>query len=103
MLRQVGAVITASVRETDVHGRLGGEEFAILLPHTKLDVALSIAQELIQAIARLEAEPAERITASLGLASLDYTDESIYTLMNNADRALYKAKSYGRNQVAVAE
>lgn len=103
VLRQVGAVITASVRETDVHGRLGGEEFAILLPHTKLDVALSIAQELIQAIARLEAEPAERITASLGLASLDYTDESLYTLMNNADRALYKAKSYGRNQVAVAE
>lgn len=103
VLRQVGAVITASVRETDVHGRLGGEEFAILLPDTTLDVAMSIAQELIQAIARLKAEPAERITASLGLASSDYTDESLYSLMNNADRALYKAKSYGRNQVAVAE
>ncbi|RBC00994.1 sensor domain-containing diguanylate cyclase [Pseudomonas sp. MWU12-2115] len=103
VLRQVGAVITASIRETDVHGRLGGEEFAILLPDTTLDVAMSIAQELIEAISRLKAEPADRITASLGVASSDFNEESLSSLMNNADRALYKAKSYGRNQVAVAD
>lgn len=103
VLRQVGAVISASIRKNDVHGRLGGEEFAILLPDTSIEVATSIAQELMQAIAGLKAEPADRITASLGVASSDFTDDSLYSLMNNADRALYKAKSYGRNQVAVAQ
>ncbi|MFJ2385868.1 sensor domain-containing diguanylate cyclase [Pseudomonas koreensis] len=103
VLRQVGAAISASIRKTDVHGRLGGEEFAILLPDTALDVAMSIAHELIQTIAELKAEPVERITASLGVASSAFTGESLYSLMNSADKALYKAKSYGRNQVAVAE
>lgn len=103
VLRLVGAVISASIRKSDVHGRLGGEEFAILLPDTTLDVAMSIAQELIQAIAKLQAEPVERITASLGVASSTFTGEDLYSLMNSADKALYRAKSYGRNQVAVAE
>lgn len=103
VLRQVGAVISASTRETDVHGRLGGEEFAVLLPDTSIEVALSIAQQLVKTIAGLKAEPADCITVSLGVAATGTGNESLHSLMNNADRALYRAKARGRNQVAVAE
>ncbi|MHC8286040.1 GGDEF domain-containing protein [Pseudomonas sp. XS1P51] len=103
VLRQMGAVISTSFRETDVYGRLGGEEFAVLLPDTPIEVALNIAEELIQSIAGLMTGPVHRITASIGVASMDTDDKDLHSLMNNADKALYRAKARGRNQVAVSE
>jgi diguanylate cyclase (GGDEF)-like protein len=102
VLRQMGVVISSSFRATDIHGRLGGEEFAILLPDTSIDVATEIAEGLIQSIAGLMIEPVHRITASLGVASTEAGHKDLHGLMNNADRALYRAKALGRNQVAVA-
>jgi diguanylate cyclase (GGDEF)-like protein len=86
-----------------VYGRLGGEEFAVLLPNTSLETARSIAEELIKAISGMVFEPVQGLTASLGVASTYTRDEDLHALMNSADKALYRAKALGRNQVAVAE
>jgi diguanylate cyclase (GGDEF)-like protein len=103
VLRQIGGVISASFRKADVYGRLGGEEFAVLLPNTSLDTARTIAEGLIKAIAGLAAEPVKGLSASLGVAFTHAVDEDLHGLMNSADKALYRAKALGRNQVAVAE
>ncbi|BBP56437.1 diguanylate cyclase [Pseudomonas sp. St316] len=103
VLRQMGEVISSSFRVTDIHGRLGGEEFAILLPDTSIEVAIKIAEALVLTVAELMIEPVHRITASLGVASTDAGDKDLHSLMNNADKALYQAKALGRNRVAVAQ
>ncbi|MEB0040790.1 MULTISPECIES: diguanylate cyclase [unclassified Pseudomonas] len=103
VLRQIGGVISTSFREADVCGRLGGEEFAVLLPDTSLETALGVAEQLIQTIAGLKAEPVNYITASLGVASTHVGDKDLHNLMNSADKALYRAKALGRNQVVVAD
>jgi len=103
VLRQVGRVISTSFRETDVHGRLGGEEFAVLLPNTTLVVAQHIAAQLIVAIAGLKAGPVPYITASLGAAEADVAQDDLHKLMNSADKALYQAKSQGRNRVVMSQ
>ncbi|WNZ78527.1 diguanylate cyclase [Pseudomonas sp. P105] len=102
VLRQMGAVISSSFRGTDIHGRLGGEEFAILLPDTSIEVATQIAEQLIDTIAGLMIEPVHCISASLGVASTEACNKDLHSLMNDADKALYRAKALGRNQVAVA-
>ncbi|MEJ5056701.1 MULTISPECIES: GGDEF domain-containing protein [unclassified Pseudomonas] len=103
VLRQMGVVICKFFRESDVHGRLGGEEFAVLLPETSLEVAQNLAEELIQSISGLMTGPVHCITASIGVASMETSDKDLHSLMSNADKALYRAKARGRNQVAVAE
>ncbi|KQW33804.1 MULTISPECIES: GGDEF domain-containing protein [Pseudomonas] len=102
VLRQMGAVISSSFRATDIHGRLGGEEFAILLPDTSIEVATQIAERLIDTIAGLMIEPVHHISASLGVASTEACNKDLHSLMNDADKALYRAKALGRNRVAVA-
>lgn len=102
VLRQIGGVIALSFRASDLHGRMGGEEFAVLLPDTSFEIALDIAQELVHAIAALKSEPVHRMTASVGVAFTDSYQDDLYHLMNRADEALYRAKALGRNQVAVA-
>jgi len=103
VLRQIGEVISSSFREADVCGRLGGEEFAVLLPDTSIEAAVGVAEKLIQTIAGLKAEPVNYMTASLGVASTHIGDKDLHNLMNSADKALYRAKALGRNQVVVAE
>ncbi len=103
VLRQIGAVISSSFRQADVFGRLGGEEFGVLLPTTSLETARDIAEQLIKTIASLAAEPVQGLTASLGVASTHALEQDLNSLLNTADKALYRAKAQGRNQVAVAE
>ncbi|MEQ7919447.1 diguanylate cyclase [Xanthomonas sp. WHRI 1810A] len=102
VLRQIGAVIAASFRAADLHGRMGGEEFAVLLPDTSLEVARDIAQQVVRIIADLKSEQVQRMTASVGVASTESGDKDLYHLLNRADEALYQAKALGRNQVAIA-
>ncbi|VVN49608.1 hypothetical protein PS687_00009 [Pseudomonas fluorescens] len=103
VLRQIGGVISASFRKSDVYGRLGGEEFAVLLPNTSLEAAQAIAEQLVESISGLAVEPVKGLSASLGVASTHAQDEDLHGLMNTADKALYRAKALGRNQVAVAQ
>jgi len=94
-----------SLRQSDLLGRIGGEEFAVILPETELEAAREVAERLR---AHLAERPvvAERAaiasTASIGVAQLSAKDGSIDNLLHRADQALYAAKQNGRNRVEVA-
>jgi diguanylate cyclase (GGDEF)-like protein len=99
VLRQVGEIILTTLRRSDVCGRIGGEEFAVILPHTTEGAALGIAEKLRRTIAETQVTCGERrldITISIGVASGAY---DLGTLLAFADKAMYRAKAQGRNQV----
>ena len=92
-------------RHTDLVGRLGGEEFAILLPQTQIPAALNAAERLRTTIAATVVNIGSlelRVTASFGVASLAGSDSNFGDLLQRADNALYNAKRSGRNQVVAA-
>lgn len=100
MLKTVAGCCQKNLRETDLLGRYGGEEFAVLLPETTLAAAQEAAERLRLAIADLAVAVGPHtvtITASLGLAALDGTQPGLDRLLDCADHALYKAKATGRN------
>jgi diguanylate cyclase (GGDEF)-like protein len=102
-LRRFSAAVRALLREQDLMGRLGGEEFALLLPGTALDGAQLVA-ERVRAAVQGTALPADvgayRMTVSIGLVVLD-GDEQLTSALARADHALYAAKTGGRNRVTV--
>jgi len=100
VLRALGQELRDAVRPTDVVGRIGGEEFAILLPQTSRDGAVTLAERLRAAIAALEIKFAGgmiRLTISIGVAAGVHAE--LATLLRDADAALYLAKGAGRNRV----
>ncbi len=102
VLAGTAALCQELIRKSDLLGRIGGEEFAILLPHTPRKPALQVAEKLRAAIANQRFEVGNvtvRITASLGVAALDRSLPDIDALLGRADSALYAAKAAGRNQV----
>jgi diguanylate cyclase (GGDEF)-like protein len=105
VLRMVSTVGRGLIRNTDLLGRIGGEEFALLMPNTDADGAKLFAERLREAIraARTEVEGTIlSITISLGLAELR-RDETFDQLYARADAALYAAKEAGRNRVMVSD
>lgn len=103
VLRNVALVASATVRSTDLVGRLGGEEFVVLLPGTTLEAARKLAEKLRM---RLQASPtpwessAITATASIGIAGTTASEKrSFDALYNEGDKALYIAKLRGRNRV----
>jgi diguanylate cyclase (GGDEF)-like protein len=89
-------------RQSDIVGRLGGEEFAILLPETELAQATIVADRLCKAIAEhvMVAHKVQfKVTASIGIATASVSMSGIDVLMRAADQALYQAKVQGRNCV----
>lgn len=103
VLRQVTRLMLQNVRQTDCLARLGGEEFALLLPCTPASNALHLADKLRQKLADTPIEPlGEPITASLGLSCLAAGQHlTLDTLLQRADQALYRAKDLGRNRTEV--
>ena len=107
VIRRVADIAKRIVRDIDHVGRMGGEEFAILLPETSSNEALVVAERLRRAIGETEitfdsSDTIIRITISIGVASLSHHECcSTDDLMNRADKALYHAKNAGRNQVCV--
>jgi diguanylate cyclase (GGDEF)-like protein len=92
------------LRGIDVLGRLGGEEFAVLLPHTDIKGALTVAEYLRAAIEKAEFKlfsETVNVTASFGVSGLLDKDKQIKTVLGRADSALYEAKRNGRNQVVL--
>jgi diguanylate cyclase (GGDEF)-like protein len=89
------------LREQDVIGRLGGEEFGLVLPGTTLDGALDAAERLRVAVTRapiLACAPGYRMTVSIGVVLID-AGEELTAALARADHALYAAKTGGRNRV----
>lgn len=102
LLAAVGSALRTSVRESDFVGRAGGEEFTILLPDTTLAGAHVVAEKVRERIERVEVPSIhQRVTASIGIAALPEQAENATELLRLADRALYTAKSTGRNRCEV--
>jgi diguanylate cyclase (GGDEF)-like protein/PAS domain S-box-containing protein len=106
VLQQLGHVLRETLRTVDIIGRIGGEEFAVLLPETDLQEATEIAERLREIIAHsdvvLEAGLPLHFTVSIGVATLKEQDAEVGILLNLADKALYQAKESGRNKVCVS-
>lgn len=105
VLRHVAALFTQKLRQTDIVGRFGGEEFILLLPDTDLERAERLVDRLRQC---LEQAPVEadgeiiHVTATFGLTEVEVQDANIEEAVKRADRALYKGKQGGRNRVVTA-
>ncbi|MBI1865863.1 MAG: GGDEF domain-containing protein, partial [Nitrospirae bacterium] len=96
--------IRGSLRTIDVVSRFGGDEFTILLPETKREGAIVIAERIRQEVARTYLPHAEvpggrALTVSIGLSSYPTDADSADALVRRTDRALYAAKSGGKNRV----
>ncbi|MBK6334121.1 MAG: GGDEF domain-containing protein [Thermomonas sp.] len=106
VLRQIAAVLRRHARAGDIAARIGGEEFALLLPGCALEAASTFADRLREAVAATAFAPGgepQRITVSIGIAALGPGRQDRAALMAAADAALYRAKHAGRNQVCVQE
>jgi diguanylate cyclase (GGDEF)-like protein len=105
-LRTFGGVLLTVTGSRDAVARLGGEEFAILLPGRSPRSALSLAERLratVEGLRLSEGEELVRFTVSVGLSSLQAGETGFEPMLRRADRALYKVKRSGRNRVLLAE
>jgi diguanylate cyclase (GGDEF)-like protein len=101
-LRRVANVIQSGTRGIDTGARIGGDEFAVILPETGLSRGLEVAERLRAAVAALAVEGAVHITSSIGVAELPGCAREGDELRTTADAALYEAKRSGRDRVACA-
>lgn len=103
VLQSAARLIQENIREIDIFGRYGGEEFAVLMPNTPMPEVKDMAERICQMIAAHPVQVDEAsipVTASLGAAGVDDTTGlEITTLLDRADQALYQAKEGGRNRV----
>jgi two-component system cell cycle response regulator len=105
VIKELGAILNRLKRETDIVARFGGEEFCLLCEETDTKGAMQLAERVRQELERTDFETELgklKVTCSLGVATYPELAKSRETLFEAADRALYKAKHGGRNQVAVA-
>jgi diguanylate cyclase (GGDEF)-like protein len=103
VLRAVASEVRAAVRASDLAARYGGDEFVVILTRTQQDGAERVAEALrqgIEGVGRRLGYPLGAVTVSIGIAEFDPTHPTSGDLLVNADRALYRAKAAGRNQVA---
>jgi diguanylate cyclase (GGDEF)-like protein len=107
VLSMLGERCRNTLRTIDIAGRIGGEEFAFLLPQTLPEKAAEVAERLRRSIADLPVELDDgrllSVTVSIGVAGLDETVTTVDTLISLADKALYAAKDGGRNRVSLAD
>jgi diguanylate cyclase (GGDEF)-like protein/PAS domain S-box-containing protein len=105
VLQTLANIMRRTLREVDIIGRIGGEEFAILLPETNLETAPEVAERLRQTVADTEIETGNQmslhITVSIGVALPVKHSHQIDNVLRRADTALYAAKNRGRNRVCV--
>ena len=98
VLKMLAVTLGLRLRETDVVARMGGEEFAILLPDTDQRGALMVAEQVCIRISEEAMPPVGQVTVSVGVATSFASADARLTLMRTADKALYEAKSAGRNR-----
>lgn len=104
VLQQVATVLRDTLRTGDSAYRLGGEEFVVVLPETPQDAAVQVAERIRAAVsAPVSPHGRATVTTSVGVATLPEHGATPAALVAAADAALYRAKSLGRDQVAVAE
>lgn len=102
VLIDTAKIIQRELRPLDVGCRIGGEEFAIILPNTQLQSAMAFAERIRQLVERKEFKVDHHsfhVTVTMGVASFSTEDSSYASLMKRADEALYAGKAAGRNRV----
>jgi diguanylate cyclase len=99
VLIMVANALEKNVRNTDIVGRYGGEEFLVILPVCSQKEGMIVAEKLRNAVMNIECDECDQITISGGLA--EYQDQTSDELIKNADKSLYTAKESGRNRIAV--
>jgi diguanylate cyclase (GGDEF)-like protein len=102
VLLKLGRLIQSEIREVDVVGRYGGEEFTIILPETSLHKAFDVAERLRRKINKTfysVDHSTPEITVSIGVATIEADTQDFNELVNDSDVALYAAKEAGRNRV----
>lgn len=106
ILRRMGLLLQGHVRGSDIACRIGGEEFALLLPEAPLSIAFQRAENILETVRRMQVKHGGQvlgaITVSLGVAAFPKHGETPEALIRAADRALYQAKEGGRNKLASA-
>jgi diguanylate cyclase (GGDEF)-like protein len=107
VIRQVATIARDVCRVVDLVGRIGGEEFAVLLPQTAMNGALLVAERLRETVAGRTVMLANgqtlNVSISIGVADMTHEDDELGRLLGRADAALYEAKQLGRNRVCLAK
>jgi diguanylate cyclase (GGDEF)-like protein len=101
LLVEIANIIRQTIRESDMAGRWGGEEFLVFCPQTGGDGAFALAEKLRANIEKHEFEEIGYKTASFGAAQIEHGD-TVQGLISRADEALYEAKNSGKNMVLVS-
>jgi diguanylate cyclase (GGDEF)-like protein len=102
VLKRVARILHATAREIDCVARYGGEEFCVMLPETSTTGAAILAERICEHVAATEF-PGQKITLSIGVASLPANGDTPDAVIAAADEALYQAKREGRNRVVLAQ
>lgn len=104
VLRASAQMMSSALRESDIIGRYGGEEFSIILPETNNNAAIYVAERLLSQVADVPIETEAgslTIQLSIGIAGMGKETPTLHSLIIRADQALYIAKGVGRNRMAV--
>lgn len=109
VLKNIANIIRAELREYDIASRYGGEEFSILLPFTKIEEAFAVAQRLRHAVessiidvSTEKTEACKKINVTISIGVYEFQEgDTAQKLYHNADKALYEAKTHGRNKVVI--
>lgn len=103
VLQRIGRVLATGLRTTDTVGRIGGEEFMVILPYTNKQCAVTVAEKIrstVEEMPFVEGSEAFKVTCSIGVAQVEESkNEESDAMVSRADRALYRAKESGRNRV----
>lgn len=106
VLKALGSFLSGTIRTTDIAGRIGGEEFCVFLPEADANAAMDAAERLRSGFENVRTESGNQTVAatlSIGVSEISPSDDGAESIMDKADKALYKAKSSGRNRVCLYE
>ena len=105
VLQSVTEICQQTLRVNDVFGRIGGEEFAILLMESDAELALQVAQRLRKSVEEAELfakmDQAITLSVSIGITQYNSPEDTLLQMLSRADKALYAAKNAGRNRVVI--
>lgn len=98
-IKIIAHVLQKGIRGIDLTARVGGEEFAVLLPETEIEAGMEVAERLCQSIRTIKIPHVGHITASFGIAAFPLHGKSSKSIIAAADAAMYEAKHSGRNRI----
>ena len=98
VLKAVAGLMKSRLRKSDIAARLGGEEFVLMLPGANAAEAMQTATDLVRLVGEAFIDPVGHITISCGVSQMLREDDSVASALRRADKALYAAKSLGRNR-----